>query len=158
MDFIANGDIAEIVRIKGYEELYGKRFVNCTIRLIDYKELEVDVKLLMDVLNMDTPGLSQKEQEAFFYEVMQDYADLSPKRKQYEGVKTNDYYNALQVKFAYAMTCHKAQGGQWKVVFVDPGFVPDENMNRDYYRWLYTAFTRCTEKLYLVNFKDEYFE
>jgi exodeoxyribonuclease-5 len=158
VDFIANGDIAEIVRIKGYEELYGKRFVNCTIRLIDYKELEVDVKLLMDVLNMDTPGLSQKEQEAFFYEVMQDYADLSPKRKQYEGVKTNDYYNALQVKFAYAMTCHKAQGGQWKVVFVDPGFVPDENMNRDYYRWLYTAFTRCTEKLYLVNFKDEYFE
>jgi exodeoxyribonuclease-5 len=158
VDFIANGDIAEIVRIKGYEELYGKRFVNCTVRLIDYKALELDVKLLLDVLHLDSPGYTQKEQEDFFYEVMEDYSDLSPKRKQYEAVKMNDYYNALQVKFAYAMTCHKAQGGQWKVVFIDPGFVPEENMNRDYYRWLYTAFTRCTEKLFLVNFKDEYFE
>ena len=158
IDFIANGDIAEIVRIRGYEELYGRRFVNCVIRLVDYKELEVDVKLMLDALSLDTPGLSQKEQETFFYEVMEDYADLTPRRKQYEAVKNNDYYNALQVKFAYAMTCHKAQGGQWKTVFVDPGYVPEENINRDYYRWLYTAFTRCTEKLYLVNFKDEYFE
>ena len=158
VDFIANGDIAEIVRIRGYEELYGKHFVNCTIRLIDYKELEVDVKLILDVLTADTPGFTQKEQEAFFYEIMEDYMDLSPKSKQYEAVKNNEYYNALQVKFAYAMTCHKAQGGQWKNVFVDAGFVPEENINRDYYRWLYTAFTRCTEKLYLVNFKDEYFE
>ncbi len=158
VDFIANGDIAEVVRIKGYEELYGHRFVNCIVRLIDYKELEVDVKLMLDVLDLDTAGMTQKEQEAFFYEVMEDYADLSPKRKQYEAVKNNDYYNALQVKFAYAMTCHKAQGGQWKNVFVDPGFVPDENVNRDFYRWLYTAFTRCTENLYLVNFKDGYFE
>ncbi|MGQ1788469.1 MULTISPECIES: ATP-dependent DNA helicase [unclassified Saccharicrinis] len=158
VDFIANGDIAEIVRIRGYEELYDKRFVNCVIRLVDYKELEVDVKLMLDALDLDTPGLTQKEQEQFFYKVMEDYSDLSPKRKQYEAVKNNEYYNALQVKFAYAMTCHKAQGGQWKNVFVDPGFVPDENINRDYYRWLYTAFTRCTDKLYLVNFKDEYFE
>ncbi len=158
VDFIANGDIAEIVRIKGYEELYEKRFVNCTIRLLDYKELEVDVKLILDALNADTPGLSQQEQESFFYEVLKDYEELTPKRKQYEAVKNNEYYNALQVKFAYAMTCHKAQGGQWKVVFIDPGYVPDESINRDYYRWLYTAFTRCTDKLYLVNFKDEYFE
>ncbi len=158
VDFIANGDVAEIVRIKGYEELYNKRFVNCTIRLLDYKELEVDVKLMLDILSMETPGLIQKDQEAFFYEVMEDYQDLSPKRKQYEAVKENPYYNALQVKFAYAMTCHKAQGGQWKNVYVDPGFVPEENINRDYYRWLYTAFTRCTESLFLVNFKDEYFE
>ncbi len=158
VDFIANGDIAEIVRIRGYEEFYEKRFVNCTVRLIDYKELEVDVKLLLDVLDKDTPGLTQKDQEAFFYEIMKDYEDLTPKRKQYEAVKNNEYYNALQVKFAYAMTCHKAQGGQWKIVFVDPGFVPEENVNKDYYRWLYTAITRCTEKLYLVNFKEEYFE
>ncbi len=158
VDFIANGDIAEIVRIRGYEELYGCRFVNCVVRLLDYKELEVDVKLMLDVLSLDTPGLSQKEQEQFFYTVMEDYADLTPKQKQYQAVKNSDYYNALQVKFAYAMTCHKAQGGQWKNVFVDPGFVPDENINRDYHRWLYTAFTRCTENLYLVNFKDEYFE
>ncbi len=157
VDFIANGDIAEIVRIKGYEEIYDKRFVNCVVRLLDYKELEVDVKLMLDVLNLDTPGLTQKEQEAFFYKVMEDYIDLSPKRKQYEAVKNNPYYNALQVKFAYAMTCHKAQGGQWGRVFIDPGFIPEENINREYYRWLYTAFTRCTEKLYLVNFKDEYF-
>ena len=122
VDFIANGDIAEIVRIRGYEEIYDKRFVNCTIRLVDYKELEVDVKLILDVLNTDNPGFTQKEQEVFFYEIMKDYEDLSPKRKQYEAVKNNEYYNALQVKFAYAMTCHKAQGGQWKVVFVDPGF------------------------------------
>ncbi len=158
VDFIANGDVAEIVRIKGYEELYDKQFVNCTIRLVDYKELEVDVKLLLDVLDLDTPGLNQKEQESFFYHVLEDFMDLSPKSKQYEAVKNSDYYNALQVKFAYAMTCHKAQGGQWKNVFVDPGFVPEENLNKDYYRWLYTAFTRSSEKLFLVNFKDEYFE
>ncbi|WP_068472320.1 ATP-dependent DNA helicase [Saccharicrinis aurantiacus] len=157
VDFIANGDIAEIVRIRGYEELYGKRFVNCTVRLIDYKELEVDIKLLLDVLQADTPGLTKNDQEGFFYEVMEDYADLKPKQKQYEGVKNNDYYNALQVKYAYAMTCHKAQGGQWKAVFVDPGFLPEDGVDRDYYRWLYTALTRCTEKLYLVNFKDEFF-
>ncbi len=158
VDFIANGDVAEIVRIKGYEELYDKQFVNCTIRLVDYKELEVDVKLLLDVLDLDTPGLNQKEQESFFYHVLEDFKDLSPKSKQYEAVKSSDYYNALQVKFAYAMTCHKAQGGQWKNVFIDPGFVPEENLNKDYYRWLYTAFTRSSEKLFLVNFKDEYFD
>ncbi len=158
VDFIANGDIAEIVRIKHYEELYDRRFVNCTIRLIDYKELEVDVKLLLDVLGLDSPGLTQQDQEKFFYQVMEDYSDLGTRKKQYDAVKANDYYNALQVKFAYAMTCHKSQGGQWKRVFVDPGYVPEENINRDYYRWLYTALTRCTERLYLVNFKDEYFE
>ncbi len=158
LDFIANGDIAEIVRIKKYEELYDRRFVNCTIRLIDYKELEVDVKILLDVLQSDAAGLNRNDQEKFFYNVLEDYSALSTRRKQYEAVKTNEYYNALQVKFAYAMTCHKSQGGQWKRVFIDPGYVPEENVNKDYYRWLYTAITRCTEKLYLVNFKDEYFE
>ncbi len=158
VNFIANGDIAEIVRVKNHEELYGYRFVNCTIRLIDYKQMEVDVKLMLDALSSDTAGLNIEQQKEFYYEVLKDYEDIPTKAKKHDAVRNNEYYNALQVKFAYAMTCHKTQGGQWKCVFIDPGFVPAENINRDYYRWLYTAITRCTEKLYLINFQDEYFE
>lgn len=156
-DFIANGDIAEVVRINGYEELYDLRFANVTLRLTDYQHLEVDVKIIMDVLQADSPGLSKEQQEAFFNKVMEDYQDERSRKKQYELVKENPYYNALQVKYAYAMTCHKSQGGQWKAVFIDQGYVPDEQMGVSYFRWLYTALTRATDRVYLVNFKDEFF-
>jgi exodeoxyribonuclease-5 len=157
-DFIANGDIAEVMRINGYEELYDRRFANVTLRLTDYEHLEIDVKILLDALHTDTAGFSKEEQEAFFYKVMEDYDDEKSQRKKYQKVKENPYYNALQVKYAYAMTCHKSQGGQWKAVFIDQGYVPEEQLGTSYYRWLYTAITRATERVYLVNFKDEFFE
>ncbi|MBR8535285.1 AAA family ATPase [Carboxylicivirga sediminis] len=157
-DFIANGDIAEVVRINGYEELYDRRFANVTLRLTDYEHLEVDVKIILDALHTDTAGFSKEEQEAFFYNVMEDYEAEKSQRKKYGKIKENPYYNALQVKYAYAMTCHKSQGGQWKAVFIDQGYIPEEQMGTGYFRWLYTAITRATEKVYLVNFKDEFFE
>ncbi|WP_430809328.1 MULTISPECIES: ATP-dependent DNA helicase [unclassified Carboxylicivirga] len=157
-DFIANGDIAEVVRINGYEELYDRRFANLTLRLTDYEHLEIDVKVILDALHTDTAGFSKEEQEAFFRSVMEDYEEEKSQRKKYEKVKENPYYNALQVKYAYAMTCHKSQGGQWKAVFIDQGYIPEEQMGLGYFRWLYTAITRATERVYLVNFKDEFFE
>ncbi|MCT4643827.1 MAG: AAA family ATPase [Carboxylicivirga sp.] len=157
-DFIANGDIAEIIRINGYEELYDRRFANVTLRLTDYELLEIDVKIVLDALHTDTAGFSKEEQEAFFYNVMEDYESEKSQRKKYEKVKENPYYNALQVKYAYAMTCHKSQGGQWKAIFIDQGYIPEEQMGNAYFRWLYTAITRATERVYLVNFKDEFFE
>ncbi|WP_439183211.1 ATP-dependent DNA helicase [Carboxylicivirga taeanensis] len=157
-DFIANGDIAEVMRINGYEELYDRRFANVTLRFTDYEHLEVDVKILLDALHTDTAGFSRDEQEKFFYNVLDDYQDEKSQRKKYEKVKENPYYNALQVKYAYAMTCHKSQGGQWKAVFIDQGYVPEEQLGNSYFRWLYTAITRATERVYLVNFKDEFFE
>ena len=157
IEFIANGDIAEVIRIKGYEELYGKHFANVTLRLIDYGETEIDVKILLDTLDSDSAGMTKADQEEFYNTVLEDYQYLPTAKKRYDSMKENPYFNALQVKFAYALTAHKAQGGQWKAVFVDQGFIPEEQMNRSYLRWLYTAFTRATEKLYLVNFKDELF-
>ncbi|MCG8580850.1 MAG: ATP-binding domain-containing protein, partial [Bacteroidales bacterium] len=127
-DFIANGDIAEVVRINGYEELYDRRFANVSLRLTDYEHLEIDVKIIMDALHTDTAGFSKEEQEAFFRNVMEDYEEEKSQRKKYEKVKENPYYNALQVKYAYAMTCHKSQGGQWKAVFIDQGYIPEEQM------------------------------
>ncbi|TAJ15703.1 ATP-dependent endonuclease [Marinilabiliaceae bacterium JC017] len=156
VDFIANGDLGEVVRINGYENLYDLRFADITLRLVDY-DLEVDVKVILDVLNMETPGMPAKQQENFFYQVLEDYQYEKSAAKRYEGVKNNPHYNALQVKFGYAMTCHKAQGGQWKAVFVDQGYITEEHLGKSYLRWLYTAFTRATEKLYLVNFRDEFF-
>ncbi len=157
-DFIANGDIAEVVRINGYEELYDRRFANVTLHLTDYEHLEIDVKIILDALHTDTAGFSREEQETFFHNVMEDYQEEKSQRKKYEKVKENPYYNALQVKYAYAMTCHKSQGGQWKAVFIDQGYIPEEQMGTAYFRWLYTAITRATERVYLVNFKDEFFE
>ncbi len=157
VSFIANGDIAEVVRINGYQELYGYRFADVVCRLVDYKEIELDVKVMLDSLMMPGPGLSQKDQEAFFYTVMEDFKEESTKKKQYDNVRENDFYNALQIKFAYAITCHKSQGGQWKAVFVDLGYFTEEYLTRDFLRWLYTAVTRGTERLYFVNFPDPFF-
>jgi exodeoxyribonuclease V len=157
IDFIANGDIIEIVRIKKYQELYGYRFADCTIRMIDY-DTTVDLKILLDVLYEETPALSSEKNKEMYYTILEDYVHLKPKKKQYEEVKNNDFFNAIQVKYAYAVTCHKSQGGQWKSVFIDQGFIEKERIDREYLRWLYTALTRATEKVHLVNFPDYFFE
>lgn len=156
-DFIANGDILEVVKIHKYQDIYGFRFADCTIRLLDYN-IEIDTKLLLDVLHDESPALNSEKNRELFYTILEDYADLKPKKKQYEGVRNNEFFNALQVKYAYAITCHKSQGGQWKSVFIDQGYITEERMDVDYFRWLYTAITRATEKVYLVNFPDYLFE
>ncbi|NOQ27700.1 MAG: AAA family ATPase [Bacteroidales bacterium] len=157
IDFIANGDIAEILRIRKYEERYGFRFVNVTLRFIDYGDIEVDCKIILDTININSAALSSDDNKKLYYNVLEDYQDLKTRKKQYESVKNDEYFNALQVKFSYAITCHKAQGGQWKNVFIDHGYVNDDMMDKEYLRWLYTAFTRPIENLYLVNFDKRFF-
>ncbi|MDA3890512.1 MAG: AAA family ATPase [Salinivirgaceae bacterium] len=156
-EFIANGDIVEVTRIGKYKELYGFRFAEVSVRFMDYPDLEIDTNILLDTLTSETASLSQEQNKQFFYSVMEDYANLRTKKAKIKAVKENPFFNALQVKFSYAITCHKAQGGQWKTVFVDQGWLNDDMVNIEYLRWLYTALTRPVEKLYLVNFKDEFF-
>jgi exodeoxyribonuclease-5 len=158
LDFIANGDIAEVVKIYKYEELYGFRFANVCLRFIDYEDVEFDCKIFLETLSIETASFTYDQNRQLFEAVSEDYAEIRNKRERWKKVKENSYYNALQVKFAYAITCHKAQGGQWKAVYVDHGFVNDDMLDTEFYRWLYTAFTRPTEKLFLVNFNKGFFE
>ena len=155
LDFIANGDIAEIIRVHGTEEMYGFRFADVTLSLIDYEGCEIDVKILLNTLTSESPSLTREENEKLFNAVWEDYPEIRSKRKRMEEIRKSPYYNALQVKYGYAVTCHKAQGGEWKRVFIDQGYIGEEMINPDYYRWLYTAFTRASEKLYLVNWKTQ---
>jgi exodeoxyribonuclease V len=157
VEFIANGDIIQVVRIYKYQELYGYRFADCRVRLIDF-DTEVDTKLMLDVLYEDTPALSGEKNKEIYYSILEDYSDLKSKKKQYEAVRNNEHFNAIQVKYAYAVTCHKSQGGQWKSVFIDQGYVDKENISIEYLRWLYTALTRATDKVYLINFPDYFFK
>ncbi len=157
IDFIANGDIAEIISIYKYEEMYGFRFANVSLRLIDYPDVEIDCKIILDAIANESPALTSDQNRKLFEAVSEDYLDIRSKKKRWEKVRENPYFNALQVKFAYAVTCHKAQGGQWKAVFVDQGYLTEEMINIEFLRWMYTAFTRPTEKLYLVNFNKEFF-
>ncbi|MBR4620103.1 MAG: AAA family ATPase [Salinivirgaceae bacterium] len=156
--FIANGDIAEITRIGKYRELYGFRFADVDLRLVDYPEIEIQTKIMLDTLTSESPSLTWDENQRLFEAVMADYAEIGNKRERVKKVKENPYFNALQVKFSYAITCHKAQGGQWQAVFIDQGWLTDDMLNTEFLRWLYTAFTRPTVRLYLVNFKDEFFK
>ena len=153
LDFIANGDMAEIVRVNGTEEMYGFRFADVTLSFIDYEDCEMDVKILLDTLTSESPSLTREESERLFTAVWEDYPEIRSKRKRMEEIRKNPYYNALQVKYGYAVTCHKAQGGEWKRVFIDQGYISEDMISPDYYRWLYTAFTRASEKLHLVNWK-----
>jgi len=155
--FIANGDIAEITRVGKYRELYGFRFAEVDLRILDYN-LEISTYILLDTLTSEAPALTNDENLRLFNAVMEDYADIKNKRDRIKKVKENPYFNALQVKFSYAITCHKAQGGQWKNVFIDHGWLTEEMVNTEFKRWLYTAFTRPTEQLYLVNFSDNFFK
>jgi len=157
IDFIANGDIAEIIAIYKYEELYGFKFANVSLRLLDYPDIEFDCKIILDTLAIESASLTSDQNRKLFDAVSEDYMDIRSKKNRWEKIKANPYFNALQVKFAYAVTCHKAQGGQWSAVFVDQGYVTEEMLNIEFLRWLYTAFTRPTERLYLVNFNKEFF-
>jgi exodeoxyribonuclease-5 len=156
--FIANGDIVELRRIRNIEELYGFRFADVTIRFLDYpEEKELDVKIILDTLMSESAALSQPDNNRLFQAVMADYQDTPSRSERMEKVKASPYFNALQVKFAYALTCHKTQGGQWDTVFIDQGYLNDTMLNVEFGRWLYTAVTRATKKLFLINFEDRFF-
>jgi len=156
--FIANGDIAKIRKVRRMEEVYGFRFADVQLELTDYAEDPVlDCKVLLDTLYAESPALSSDNQKRFYLEVMKDYEHITNKRQKHEELKLNPYYNALQIKFAYAITCHKAQGGQWDAVFVDQGYLTDDMVNMDFLRWFYTACTRATKELFLVNFSDKFY-
>lgn len=154
--FIANGDIAEVRRIKKYEERYGFRFADMTLWFPDYN-FEVESKVIMDVLHLDSPSLPSEKNSELFHGIIEDYQHIKSRRKQYEAVRNDRFFNALQIKFAYAVTCHKAQGGQWERVFIDQGMFNRNEITIDYLRWFYTALTRSTDRVYLVNFNDDWF-
>ncbi len=156
--FIANGDIVELMRIRNIEDLYGFRFADVTVRFIDYPdEKDLDVKIVLDTLMSESAALSQSDNNRMFQAVMADFQDIPSRRERLEKVKASPYFNALQVKFAYALTCHKTQGGQWDNVFIDQGYINDKMVNIEFSRWLYTAVTRATKKLYLINFEERFF-
>jgi exodeoxyribonuclease-5 len=155
VDFIANGDIAVVRRVRREREMYGFRFADAILRFPDYNDMELEVTLLLDTLHTDNPALPKELNDKLFYSVLEDYVDIPTKRERMKKMKADPYYNALQVKYAYAVTCHKAQGGQWKRVFLDQGYMTEDMLSPDYFRWLYTAFTRATEMLYLVNWPKE---
>ncbi|MFZ5941518.1 MAG: ATP-dependent DNA helicase [Bacteroidota bacterium] len=156
LDFIANGDIMRIEKVRGFRELYGLRFADIQVTLPDYDDIHLETKVILDVLDFDGPSLSNEKQRELYTSVLEDYPELTNKKDRAKMIQENPWFNALQVKFAYAVTCHKAQGGQWKSVFLDQGYFTDEMLNIDYLRWLYTAFTRATDKLYLVNFARQF--
>lgn len=156
IDFIANGDIVEVKRIRKYREMYGFRFVDLTLKSLDY-DFEIDARVWLDSLQSDNPEQMNQQTNTLFNAVAEDYPEITQKKKLYKKILENEYFNALQVKFAYAVTCHKSQGGQWQKVFIDNGYMKSEQIDREYFRWLYTAITRATKQVFLVNFPDEWF-
>ncbi|WP_251623735.1 ATP-dependent DNA helicase [Odoribacter lunatus] len=156
LDFIANGDVATVIRTGKRTELYGFHFIRADLSLMGYEE-EVSAWVMLDTLFSDYPALGYEETKTLYRNVEADYADIPSRKKRYEKVRENEYYNALQVKFGYAVTCHKAQGGQWDAVFIDQGWLPDEMLNDEYWRWLYTAVTRARKRIYFVGFREKFF-
>ena len=156
LDFIANGDIAEIIRVGHFHEMYGVRFADITMRLIDY-DMEVTARIIIDSLYADTASATEELNTKILNGMLEDYEVPVSKQQFWKDAQQNEYYNALQVKFAYAITGHKAQGGAWQHVFIDQGYLTREMITKEYYQWLYTAVTRATEKLYLVNFSNFFF-
>ena len=157
-DFIANGDIARIQKVRRIEEQYGFRFAELVIELLDYPDEEpLSCKVMLDTLYSETPSLSNADNKRFYEAVLQDYMHIENKKFRMEELKKDPYYNALQIKFAFAVTCHKAQGGQWPAVFIDQGYLTDEMLNTEFLRWLYTGVTRSNKELFLVNFSDQFF-
>ena len=152
IDFLANGDIMEVVRLRNLHEMYGLHFADASLRAVDY-DWEIDARLLLDTLFTDTPEQNYQLQQQLFLKIAEDYPEIRSRQELVKKIYESQYFNALNVKHAYAVTCHKAQGGQWKRVFIDQGKITDEQLGIDYYRWLYTAITRATEKCYLINFQ-----
>ncbi|MBM3401780.1 MAG: ATP-dependent endonuclease [Bacteroidetes bacterium] len=157
-DFIANGDMARIRKVRKIEEQYGFRFADLVLELLDYPDEEpLSCKVMLDTLYTETPSLSNDENKRFYEAVLQDYVHIDNKKLRMEELKKNPYYNALQIKFAFAVTCHKAQGGQWPAVFIDQGYLTEEMLNTEFLRWLYTGVTRSNSELFLVNFNELFF-
>lgn len=155
--FIANGDIVEVLEIFAFRELYGFRFAEVKVRMVDYPNMKpLETVLLLDTISSESPSLTYEQSNKLYQEVMKDYASEKSKYKKFLAVKKNKFFNALQVKFSYAITCHKSQGGQWNTVFVEQPYLPN-GVDKEYLRWLYTAITRAREKLYLIGFKEEFF-
>lgn len=158
ISFLANGDIAIVQRVRHVHELYGFRFAEITLQLPDYDDYELTATVLLDTLVSESPSLTREQQNQLYEKVMEDYADVPSKAERIKRIKQDRYYNALQVKFAYAVTCHKAQGGQWSHVYIDQGYMADDMLTSDYIHWLYTAFTRATSRLFLVNWPKSQIE
>ena len=154
LSFIANGDIAVVRRVRRTRELYGFRYADVLLTFPDYDDYEMETTILLDTLHSESPSLTREESNRLFEAVMEDYAHITQKKERYKQLREDPHYNALQVKYAYAVTCHKAQGGQWSCIYLDQGYLPPDASVVDYYRWLYTAFTRATEQIYLVNWKE----
>ena len=154
LSFIANGDIAVVRRVRRTRELYGFRYADVLLRFPDYDDYELEATVLLDTLYSESPALTREESNRLFEAVMEDYADIPQKKERHRKLREDPHFNALQIKFAYAVTCHKAQGGQWGCIYLDQGYLPPDTSPIDYYRWLYTAFTRATEQVYLVNWPE----
>lgn len=154
MAFIANGDTAIVRRVHNERSLYGFRFADATLTFPDYAGREMEVTVLLDTLTSEAPALSRQQQEALFQAVWADYPEIGDKRERMKRLRQDPYFNALQIKYSYAVTCHKAQGGQWSHVYIDQGYMTDDMLSPDYLRWLYTALTRATERVYLINWPE----
>lgn len=157
--FIANGDFVELLKIKRTQEIHGFRFADVVLRLTDYeKQPEFDAKIMLDTLHSSAPSLSSEDNRKLYESVLQDYTHIKSKKERSEALRKDAFLNALQVKFSYALTCHKAQGGQWSAVFIDQGYLPEEQVNNEFIRWLYTAITRATDEVFLMNFHASFFK
>lgn len=156
--FIANGDIIEVLEIFNIKELYGFRFADVKVRMVDYPKMRpFETVLLLDTITAESPSLPYEDSNRLYQEVQKDFEHETSNYKKFLSVKNNKHFNALQVKFSYAITCHKSQGGQWNIVFVEQPYLQN-GIDREYLRWLYTAVTRAKEKLYLIGFKNDFFE
>lgn len=158
IDFIANGDVGCVERIRRFHEQFGFRFADVVLSFPDYDGMEMECRILLDTLHSESPSLTQEQSKCLWWSVAEDYAEISNKKKRYKAIREDSFYNAMQVKFSYAVTCHKAQGGQWNSVFIDKMLFGEEEMSRDLMRWLYTAITRATDRVYFVNFDERFFE
>lgn len=156
--FIANGDRCIVRRVRRFEELYGFHFADAVLRFPDLDDYELETTVIMDTLTSEAPALTREQNETLYNKVLEDYQDVPLKSDRMKALRQDKYYNALQIKFAYAVTCHKAQGGQWQHVYVDQGYMTDDMLTPEYYHWLYTAFTRATDKLFLVNWPSNQIE
>lgn len=152
--FLANGDRAKVLKVRRRIDLYGFRFATLLLQFPDYDNYELEATVLLDTLTSEAPALTHEQQEQLFHQIEEDYQDIPLKADRMKAIRQDQFFNALQVKFAYAVTCHKAQGGQWAHVYVDQGYMTDDMLNPDYIHWLYTAFTRATGMLYLVNWPE----
>ncbi|MCR4964440.1 MAG: AAA family ATPase [Bacteroidales bacterium] len=157
--FLANGDIMEVMSIHRQQEIYGFHFADVTVRLCDYPdEPNIDIKIILESLGIESASLPYEENQRLYQAIAEDYQEITDSRERHTKIKKDPYLNAVQVKFAYALTCHKTQGGQWKQVIIDKGFVPEDGFDKEFLRWLYTALTRSTEQVWLLNFEDEFFD